>query len=402
MKFDFNLDLASYTYQLPEDRIAIHGLKQRDHSKLLLYKNNKISDRIFNQITDLIPENSTLFLNNTKVIQARLKFLRASGAVIEVFLLSPVKPIEMSLSLASVVDVQWQCMIGNLKKWKTAEVLTLELQHNDQIFSLEARLIDRTSKIVAFSWPPSMNIAFATIIDMVGSTPLPPYIKRKVEAEDKQRYQTVYSELSGAVAAPTAGLHFTPNIIKILEQKGVKTEYLTLHVGAGTFQPIQTTEVADHPMHNEKIYVTADHIKTLLESDFVISVGTTSMRTLESLFWYGQLLQNDSNAPFNVNKLSPYEHHEPLLTKEQALLNVLEYMDKKQIKVLKGETEIFIFPGYSFKICDGLITNFHQPGSTLILLVAAFIGDDWKKIYQHALANDYRFLSYGDSSILLP
>ena len=402
MATDFGINLETYTYLLPEERIATHGLVNRDQSKLLTYANGEITDRKFNELKEVIPKNTTLFFNNTKVIQARLKFQRSTGATIEIFLLNPIEPIDISQALAATSTTQWHCMVGNLKKWKEGELLTQEVDINDQSLGLEARLLNKDQKIVEFDWPTGANISFGTIIDKAGNTPLPPYIKRKAEKIDKNRYQTVYSQLSGAVAAPTAGLHFTPELIKELAARGVKEEYLTLHVGAGTFQPIQTATVADHPMHNEKLLVTTGHIKSILAAKFIIPVGTTSMRTLESLYWFGQLLSHDPEADFKIKKLYPYEQHNPLLSRHEALMEVLNYMERNNLEQLIGETEIFIFPGYSFKICDGLITNFHQPGSTLILLVAAFVGDDWRKIYQHALAEDYRFLSYGDSSILLP
>ena len=402
MNIDFDINLQDFTYVLPDDRIASFGLPSRDQSKLLTYSNQEISDRQFNEIDTIIPAGSTLFFNNTKVIQARLQFFRATGAAIEIFLLNPAEKIDISKSLSSTSAAKWACMIGNLKRWKDDEVLNMGLQLGGISITLNAKLTNRKDRTVEFFWQGSQQASFGQIIDAIGSTPLPPYIKRPATPDDKARYQTVYSEFEGAVAAPTAGLHFTPELMQRLADKGVREEYVTLHVSSGTFQPIQTEYISDHPMHNERIHISAETIAAIIESEYIIPVGTTSMRTLESLYWFGHKLSNNEQAEFKIEKLYPYANAKSKLSRQEAMNAVQNYMENNKISHLSGETEIFIFPGYSFHVCQGLITNFHQPGSTLILLVAAFIGKNWKKIYQHALKKGYRFLSYGDSSILLP
>jgi len=401
MQKELNVDLAQYIYNLPEEKIAFEGTSKRDHSKLLHYKNGVIKDRVFNEITTLLPASSTLIFNNTKVIPARLFFQKKTGASIEIFLLKPAYNNEISLALETNKPIVWECIIGNLKKWKNLETLVKKIEINQQHFLLNVELIDKDKKLVKFSWDSTFT-SFAQIIDNLGNTPLPPYIKRENSKEDKQRYQTVYSEVDGAVAAPTAGLHFTKKILAQLEQKGITQKHLTLHVGAGTFMPIKANSVEEHPMHNETMIVKLDVIKNVLKSEFVIAVGTTSMRTLESLFWFGVMLLEDSNASFKIEKLYPYHKKEQIPSKQDAFQAILNYSKENELTEIYGETEIFIFPGYKFRVCKGLITNFHQPESTLILLVAAFIGKKWRSIYNHALKNEYRFLSFGDSSLLLP
>jgi len=387
---------------LPLEKIADYGLSNRDHSKLLFYKNGQIQHRNFYQIPELLPASASLFFNNTKVIQARLILKRKTGAFIEVFLLSPSdKRLSIFNTLNSTDSVEYNCMIGNLKKWQKGELLSEKIAINEQNITLKCQLVDRENKIVNFSWD-NQNITFGDIIDAIGHTPLPPYIKRPDEENDKQRYQTVYSELPGAVAAPTAGLHFTEDVLDSIREKGIKSEHLTLHVSAGTFQPIKVEDIAEHPMHSERIIVTSANLKHILASEDIIAVGTTAMRTLESTYWYGVQLLLEGDAQFHIKKLSPYQYkNQELPSLEQSIQAVLDYMHRNNLHSIKGETEIFIMPGYHFKVCDGLITNFHQPGSTLILLVAAFIGDDWQEIYKEALTENYRFLSYGDSSLLL-
>jgi S-adenosylmethionine:tRNA ribosyltransferase-isomerase len=402
MNIDFDISLQDYSYLLPENRIASFGLTTRDQSKLLTYANNTISDRLFNEIDAIIPPHSTLFFNNTKVIQARLQFYKTSGAAIEIFLLNPVQPSEISRALGSTIATTWKCLIGNFKKWKNDEVLELAFNIGDEPIELRAKLASRADRSVEFSFESQSSVSFGQIINSIGNTPLPPYIKRKAVPLDKTRYQTIYSEHEGAVAAPTAGLHFTPGLLQKLTETGIRQEYLTLHVGAGTFRPVQSENVVEHPMHNERIQVSRGNIEAVKEAEFIIPVGTTSMRTLESLYWYGHKLLKNKNAEFNIEKLYPYQHAGSEITLEQSMNALLAYMDSNALSNLTGETEIFIFPGYVFRSSHGLITNFHQPGSTLILLVAAFVGSSWQQIYQHAIKKNYRFLSYGDSSILLP
>jgi S-adenosylmethionine:tRNA ribosyltransferase-isomerase len=292
-------------------------------------------------------------------------------------------------------------MIGNLKKWQEGEILIQEIAFNDHIVGLSVCLTNKAKKQVTFSWDDEL-LNFGGILEAIGHTPLPPYIKRADEKEDKLRYQTVYSKAPGAVAAPTAGLHFTNNVLTALKDKGIKDEYLTLHVSAGTFQPIKEEVVTNHPMHSEQIILTKENLKSILSAPYIIAVGTTALRTLESVYWYGVQLLLSSKTDFHIDKLVPYTYqNHNLPSVKQAIKKVLNHMQDSSLDSIKGDTEIFIMPGYEFKICQGLITNFHQPGSTLILLVAAFIGDDWREIYKNALSNNYRFLSYGDSTVLL-
>ncbi len=401
MQKELTVDLAKYIYNLPEEKIAFEGSSKRDHSKLLHYKNGTIEDRIFNEIPTLLPANSTLIFNNTKVIPARLFLQKKTGASIEIFLLKPAYNNEISLALETNKPIVWQCIIGNLKKWKKLEILAKKIEVNQQPINLKVELVDKENKLVRFSWD-SSHTSFAQIINNLGNTPLPPYIKRENNEEDKQRYQTVYSKIDGAVAAPTAGLHFTKDILTQIEQKGITQKQLTLHVGAGTFMPIKANSVEEHPMHNETMIIKLDLIEHVLKSEFIIAVGTTSMRTLESLFWFGVMLLENENSSFKIEKLYPYQKRKQIPSKQEAFQAILDYAKKNELSEVYGETEIFIFPGYKFRVCKGLITNFHQPESTLILLVAAFIGEKWKSIYNHALQNEYRFLSFGDSSLLLP
>ncbi|WP_420581823.1 S-adenosylmethionine:tRNA ribosyltransferase-isomerase [Reichenbachiella sp.] len=391
--------LEKYLYELPEHRIAKHPLANRDDSKLLLYQTGEISHQTFKEVVDLVPDNALLFLNNTKVIAARLFFRKSTGAQIEVFLTEPILPhTEFQKALKAKNKCTWKCMIGNLKKWKDENILSLRL--NDDL-NIEARLADREQNLVEFSWAGDQE--FLSIVEAAGHVPLPPYLNREEEAEDKERYQTVFSENEGAVAAPTAGLHFTDEILESLRKKGVNQDRVTLHVSAGTFRPIKDTDFKNHDMHNERIIVNRTNIESILSTNGpIIPVGTTALRTLESLYWYGVKLSQDSSSKFFVEKNDPYENHLQGVSLEDAMKAILKKMDGLDLDELKGETEIFIYPGYTFKVANGLFTNFHMPASTLVLLVAAFVGEDWQKIYKEALNNDYRFLSYGDTSLLLP
>lgn len=391
--------LEKYLYELPEDRIAKHPLANREDSKLLLYQNGEIRHESFRQVVDLVPDDSLLFLNNTKVIAARLFFQKTTGAQIEVFLTEPILPhTEFQQALKAKNTCTWKCMVGNLKKWKDENVLALRL--NEEI-EIEARLVDREKLFVEFSWAGDQE--FLEIIEAAGHVPLPPYLNREEEADDKDRYQTVFSELEGAVAAPTAGLHFTDDILAQLSARGVKQDRVTLHVSAGTFRPIKDADFKNHEMHNERIIVHRTNIENILDAKGrIIPVGTTALRTLESLYWYGVKLTKDATAPFFVEKDDPYKTALQGVTLRQSMTAILEKMDRENAIELKGETEIFIYPGYAFRVATGLFTNFHMPASTLVLLVAAFVGDNWRDIYDQALDNDYRFLSYGDTSLLLP
>ena len=396
-----SIDLKEYEYTLPEDRIAKFPLEKRDSSQLLEYKKGTIQHHHFFNLPDLLDSDSLLVYNNTKVIPARLIFQRQTGARIEVFLLQPLAPSRiMSEIMTSKKPVVWETIIGNLKKWKEEETLQGIIQIDAKEVILSARLVNRDLMQVEFSWNDS-DIAFVDLVEACGETPLPPYLNRKAEENDKSRYQTVYSEKEGAVAAPTAGLHFTEEVFDALRKKGIQEAALTLHVSAGTFQPIKVKAVEEHPMHSEQLEIKRETIeKLLLHSGKVVAVGTTSVRTLESMYWYGvQLIENRGNR-FEIEKLAPYVSRAYLPTRKEALQAILKEMEQSNSDTLFGTTSIFVFPGYKFKLVDGLITNFHQPGSTLVLLIAALVGEDWKKIYQEALDSDYRFLSYGDSSLL--
>ncbi len=393
------LPVTAYTYTLPEDRIALHPLPDRDQSKLLVYRKGIVEHAVFKDITEKLPASSVLYFNNTRVIPARIHFQRETGSQIEIFLLNPVQP---SRFLADTMRAEgrctWQCMIGNLKRWKPGMVLSR--QTGD--FTLQAKLVDRENQVVELLWQPA-SLTLAEILDKTGITPLPPYLKREAEGSDRQRYQTVYAEKEGAVAAPTAGLHFTEAVLSALAARGVERNFLTLHVSAGTFQPIKTEDAREHAMHEEQLIITRDNLSSLLKpGKFTVAVGTTSMRTLESLYWYGVKLLRDADAVFDISQQEPYLQHGELPGKEEALLAVLNYMDRHGLNEITGHTSIYIHPGYTFRVCEALVTNFHLPGSTLILLVAAFIGNDWKQVYETALGNNYRFLSYGDSSLLIP
>ncbi len=398
-----SIHLEDYIYHLPEEAIARHPLPKRDSSRLLLYKKGVIEHEQFRRIPDLIPANSLLFFNNTKVIPARILFRKETGAQIEIFLLQPVFPNSIISEVLSRTDnCGWLCMIGNGKRWKEGQSLERTLLYNGQEIIITATLENKESGQVNFSWK-AEGVSFAELVEAAGEVPLPPYLNRKPEETDKPRYQTVYSKADGAVAAPTAGLHFTPEVLAELQEKGISMDYLTLHVSAGTFRPIKD-KVEDHPMHREQLIINRKNLENLIaQKGLVIAVGTTSMRTLESLYWYGVKLIKDPEAPFFITKEEAYSCPEDSLPQpEIAFTEVLKRMDRLEKEEIWGETEIFIVPSYRFRVCKGIITNFHQPESTLILLIAAFIGDDWKKVYREALEKGYRFLSYGDSSLLLP
>ncbi|WP_339878851.1 S-adenosylmethionine:tRNA ribosyltransferase-isomerase [uncultured Algoriphagus sp.] len=395
------IDLREYEYTLPQEKIAKHPLAKRDASKLLQYKEGEISHLNFSNIPDLLPAETLLVYNDTKVIPARLIFQRETGARIEIFLLQPTSPTtvipEIMLAKHPVI---WETMIGNAKKWKDGEVLKGLIPFKGDTIILHAKLIDRETRKVEFSWD-NAEVAFVDVVEASGEVPLPPYLNRKPIEEDKSRYQTVYSEKEGAVAAPTAGLHFTPEIFEQLRAKGIKEAQVTLHVSAGTFQPIKSSQVTEHPMHSEQIHVNRETIEKILSHlGKVVAVGTTSVRTLESLYWYGVKLLEGKGEDLKIEKLFPYVSRESVPSAQEAYEAIVNYMKKHGLQTIMGTTEIFIFPGYKFKIVQGLITNFHQPGSTLILLIATILGEDWKRVYGEALASDYRFLSYGDSSLL--
>ncbi len=391
------IDIREYQYDLPSNRIAIYPLAERDQSKLLVYRKGEINHSTFSQINSFLPPQSVIFFNDTKVIPARLFFSKETGAEIELFLLSP-DGAELNQTMLALGSTQWLCTIGNLKRWTDGLLLKKEINQ----VTLTASLVNRAKGIVKFEWSP-MKLSFGEVLNYFGVTPLPPYIKRPAEQSDRERYQTIYSQADGAVAAPTAGLHFTNTIIQQMKENGALTDYVTLHVSAGTFQPVKVSNALDHAMHEERIIITKRNVENLqLESRKAIAVGTTTLRTLESIYWYGVKLRDNPDAAFKIEKPDACSGQAKLPSKKEAMQAVLDLMSRKRIESISGETSIYIVPGYQFQMVDALITNFHQPGSTLMLLVAAFVGNDWKRIYQEALDNDYRFLSYGDSSFLVP
>lgn len=451
--------IEEYNYPLPDERIAKYPLAERDQSKLLVYRDGQVSEDRFYNVGDYLPMGSLLIYNNTRVIQARLEFYKNAvqefrssgvtseqaqgatnpstplnnevtrGARIEVFCLEPLQPHDYQLALGSTNGCTWKCMIGNAKKWKTGALsLPVVLPSGEEV-TLFAEKGEQTGNTFAvhFSWNPTaqrsnsaavqqqsgltgvteLNISFAEILDAVGELPIPPYLNRKTEESDKTTYQTVYSRIKGSVAAPTAGLHFTDNVLNGLRARGVQTAEVTLHVGAGTFQPVKVADANQHTMHTEIIAVPRDTIETIIANlGHIVAVGTTSMRTLESLYFLGiQLLHHSTQLLHHATQLlsvaqfEPYEKEYTLSTRE-ALQAIVDYLDSTKQDVLHAETQIMIKPGYQFRVVDQLITNFHQPKSTLLLLVSAFVGGDWHTIYDYALSHDFRFLSYGDSSIL--
>lgn len=392
------INISDYNYELPDERIAKFPLEKRDSSKLLTYISGNVSTNVFSSLPEILPANSCLVFNNTRVIQARLEFFKSTGSRIEIFCLEPQDPSSYELSLSSTQSCVWKCMVGNLKKWK-AEVLKKEVGTDNLILEAERLETNGNTSFIKFSW--NNGVSFAEVLDLLGELPIPPYLNRKTQESDKTTYQTVYSKVKGSVAAPTAGLHFTPEVISALHDKGIKTMELTLHVGAGTFQPVKAEEIGGHAMHAEKIEVSKDFIENIIENlGNIVAVGTTSVRTLESLYYLGvQLYSGDTKLL--VNQWEPYENKSELSPKE-SLQAILNYMEQTQSNILYATTQIMIVPGYKFNIVNILITNFHQPKSTLLLLLAAFIGDKWRELYKYALENDYRFLSYGDSSVLIP
>lgn len=430
--------IEEYNYPLPDERIAKYPLANRDQSKLLVYRDGKVSEDRFFRVGEYLPAESLLIYNNTRVIQARLVFHKttatqplhdttqplhnAAGARIEIFCLEPLVPHDYQLSLGSTEGCTWKCMIGNAKKWKTGALSLPVLLPSGNTITLFAEKGEQTGNTFAvhFSWNLSakrsdseavqqqsgltgvadLNISFAEILDAVGELPIPPYLNRKTEESDKTTYQTVYSRIKGSVAAPTAGLHFTDSVLSGLRQKGIQTAEVTLHVGAGTFQPVKVADANQHTMHTEIIAVPRVTIQQIIAKlGHIVAVGTTSMRTLESLYFLGTQLLHHSTQPLSVAQFEPYEQEHTLSTRE-ALQAIVDYLEQTGQDTLHAETQIMIKPGYTFRVVDQLITNFHQPKSTLLLLVSAFVGGDWHTIYDYALSHDFRFLSYGDSSIL--
>ena len=399
-----HIHISDYSYPLPDERIAKFPIARRDHSKLLIYNKGEVSSDVFYNLTQYLPKGALMVFNNTKVIQARMHFRKDTGALIEVFLLEPADPSDYELMFQTTDHCAWYCWVGNLKKWKEG-TLRREVEINGQTVVVCATRgeLHSTSHRIDFEW--TGNLSFAEIIDAMGELPIPPYLNRETQESDKTTYQTVYSKIKGSVAAPTAGLHFTPEVLADIDAHGIQREELTLHVGAGTFKPVKSEEIEGHEMHTEYVSVRRDTIQKLIDHEgCAIAVGTTSVRTLESLYYMGLKVMRDPSLnedQLHVAQWEPYEVSNAV-TAVTALKSLLSWMDARSLTVLHSSTQIIIAPGYDYHIVKMLVTNFHQPQSTLLLLVSAFVKGDWHKIYDYALSHDFRFLSYGDSSLLIP
>ncbi len=400
------IKIKDFNYPLPDNRIAKYPLAQRDASKLLFLNKDSIVEKKFTQIPDLLPDNTLLLFNETRVIQARLLFKKPTGAHIEIFCLEPVEPVnDFQLAFQQKPPVVWKCLVGNARRWKN-ETLEVKIQIQNQEVRLFAEIKEKLSDafLISFTWEPE-EVSFAEILESSGLTPLPPYLHREAEISDKTRYQTVYARLNGSVAAPTAGLHFTKTILQQLEEKGIDKDKLILHVGAGTFKPVSAETIGEHEMHTEQIRVPIETLKHLYHAGdkFIIPVGTTSMRSLESLFWMALRILMEKTPFFHVSQWDPYQLEVPgNFSIRKALEILIAKLEEDKTTSLKGETQLMIVPGYQFRFARGLITNFHQPKSTLLLLVSALIGNKWTEAYDFALQNNFRFLSYGDSCLFLP
>lgn len=399
-----HLHIADYNYTLPDERIAKHPLANREACKLLVSSAHGISSHIFSEVPALLPANALLIYNNTRVIHARLRWQKATGSNIEIFCLEPVSPVDYQLNFQAVGSCTWLCLVGNSKRWKQG-LLTQQLSVDGNTVTITAeRGVQRKSGWeITFRW--DADVTFASILTALGEIPIPPYLNRHTEASDETDYQTVYSHIDGSVAAPTAGLHFTDHILAECDRRGIQRRELTLHVGAGTFQPVKSDDIGDHNMHYEYIEVTRTLIAELAATERpVIAVGTTSVRTLESLYYVGQILEaNPDAAPeeLTVTQWMPYDTPCVISTR-RALQNITDYLERNNLESLTTQTQLMIAPSFRYRIVKGIITNFHQPQSTLLLLVAAFVGNDnWRRIYDYALDNDYRFLSYGDACLFL-
>ena len=400
-----HIKISEFNYPLPDERIAKFPLSERDQSKLLVYRRGEVSEDRFTSLPNYLEAGEMMVFNNTKVIQARLHFRKETGALIEVFCLEPIAPNDYVLSFQQTHQCAWLCMIGNLKKWKEGTLKrTIQVKGKDVTLCATRGECRGTSHWVDFSWDDD-SLTFADVLEAEGELPIPPYLNRETQESDKRTYQTVYSKIKGSVAAPTAGLHFTEKVLKALDDKGIDREELTLHVGAGTFKPVKSEEIEGHEMHTEYISVNKRTIQKLIaHGGQTIAVGTTSVRTLESLYYIGILLSQNPEAnqeELHIKQWMPYENT-LMLSAVESLQHILDYMDRHSLDALHTSTQIIIAPGYEYKIVKKIVTNFHQPQSTLLLLVSAFVKGDWRKIYDYALAHDFRFLSYGDSSLLIP
>jgi len=398
------ISITEFTYTLPEDRIAVFPLEERDASKLLVYQEGKIIDKQFRDLPNELNPKDLLVFNHTRVVQARLQFFNRNGGRIEVFCLEPAGEMrDIPTAMLQRNAAEWICLVGHVKKWKEGEVLQMPFPDSDVKLSVRMKGREGDAFRIQFEWNDE-GLCFADVLEQVGNLPLPPYLKREVMPDDKERYQTVYAREKGSVAAPTAGLHFTDRVFEDLKNRGVDTDFLTLHVGAGTFKPVKAATMEGHQMHEEEVIIGLDFIRRTAQCEGkIVAVGTTSLRSLESLYWTALRIFNQPETPLNiqVQQWEPYEYNMDQLPVFKSLLdNLIARMEAAGLETLKGHTGLMVAPGYQIQTADMLVTNFHQPESTLLLLVSAFIGDDWRKVYAHALSNDYRFLSYGDSSLL--
>lgn len=403
-----HIHISDYDYDLPEERIAKYPVAVRDQSKLLVYRHGDISSHVFTSLPDFLPEGSLMVFNNTKVIQARLHFRKPTGALIEIFCLEPFEPSEYQANFDRKGSCRWLCLVGNHKKWKQGALKrTLHAGGRDVTLQAEEKGERGASVVIEFSWDDN-GLTFAEVLEAAGELPIPPYLNRDTEERDKETYQTVYSKIEGSVAAPTAGLHFTDRVLHALDSKGIERDEITLHVGAGTFKPVKTAEIEGHEMHSEYIYVPIESIEKLIRhGGHCTAVGTTSVRTLESLYYIGIKVLQDPELPeehLHVEQWMPYDLNDSLKSTPtlDALRALHDYLLRHHLKALHTSTQIIIAPGYTYHIVDRMVTNFHMPKSTLLLLVSAFIGDRWRDVYRYALDHGFRFLSYGDSSLLIP
>lgn len=396
------IHISDFTYELPSEKIAAFPLGKRDDSKLIIYKDGLITESHFYDLCDHLPATSTLVFNDTRVVRARLLFNKPTGARIEIFCLDEGMGEDVQIAFARRGSVKWKCLVGNARRWASG-ILTRRIETEQSELTLSAEILERIGDewLISFNWQPS-HLSFSEVLEIAGKVPLPPYINREADENDVTRYQTVYARSDGSVAAPTAGLHFSESLLEKLNTVGIKRENVTLHVGAGTFKPVSTEQLGEHQMHREMITVTRSTILALLNNQQqIFAVGTTSLRTLESLYWFGAKLINTKNQDvLEVKQWDPYGLlNESPVTTSDALQAILKHMDESGKTAISGFTSLMIVPGYKFRICQGLITNFHQPQSTLLLLVAAFIGPDWRKVYDYALTHNFRFLSYGDACL---
>ncbi len=400
------LSIHDFSYDLPDNKIAQYPLAERDASKLLVYKKGKIESDIYKNLHQYLPPDTLLIFNNTKVVEARLLFQKPTGAVIEIFCLEPfVDYKDITTAMLQKGKVFWKCLIGGAGKWKHGMKLYKSLKKDNVEIVIEAAIADRLKDcfVIELSW--QQDISFAEVLHLAGELPLPPYLHRQTEEDDKDRYQTIYAKNNGSVAAPTAGLHFTESIFNRLEKKNIEKEFVTLHVGAGTFKPVKTEKMDEHEMHAEYVDISANAIKQIIEyaEKTIVAVGTTSLRTIESLYWMGiKIVENKDISPeeLSIKQWDPYEIELKRVSAKEALTHLYDWINNRGLPGILTKTQILIAPGYNLKIAKGIITNFHQPKSTLLLLIAAIVGGEWKKIYEYALENNYRFLSYGDGCIL--